>query len=315
MSITPGYKSKRRFLQMALKRPEDTKGSDYILNGATPSAIQTKGLSVEPWITETISRDLDDGKNGGQPIIHTGEMIKISGSVEITGSGSVNTPVAFAPVIAMGGYDSVTDVATEVSHNRVLNAANELDGCCYFHWEGMYHILLAGKATLTTSAKIGELAYLNFEMSGIYGGTVSGAIPAGDFSAYQMPVDVSQANTSFSLDGQLFNAVEFEMAQNNTIEYDEGTELKQIFIDDWAPEGKVIIEAPTLDTFDPFAVARSNVLLPYEFTHGTATANIFKQVSTGVQIISVAPGEYKGKQTWELGLREIRGNDSKLVTQ
>ena len=130
-----------------------------------------------------------------------------------------------------------------------------------------------------------------------------------------MPVDVSQANTSFSLDGQLFNAVEFEMAQNNTIEYDEGTEVKQIFIDDWAPEGKVIIESPTLDTFDPFAVARSNVLLPYEFTHGTATANIFKQVSTGVQIISVAPGEYKGKQTWELGLREIRGNDSKLVTQ
>ena len=91
--------------------------------------------------------------------------------------------------------------------------------------------------------------------------------------------------------------------------------MKQIFIDDWAPEGKVIIESPTLDTFDPFAVARSNVLLPYEFTHGTATANIFKQVSTGVQIISVAPGEYKGKQTWELGLREIRGNDSKLVTQ
>jgi hypothetical protein len=178
----------------------------------------------------------------------------------------------------------------------------------------MYHILLAGKCTTTVSAKIGELPYLNFEAQGIYGGTVDGAIPAGDFSAFVMPVPVSKANTSFSLDGDVYNMVEFEMAQNNAIEYDEGTELKQIFINDWAEEGKVIIEAPTLGTFDPFAVAQSNLAIPFELIHGTTAGNIVKQASTGVQIMSVAPGEYKGKKTWELGLRVIRGNDSVLTT-
>lgn len=315
MSITPGYKAKRVFMQVALKRVADTKGEDYIAAGATAVAMLTKGLKVEPWVTEQISRDLDDGLNGGQQVIHTGEMIKISGSVELAGSGTANTPVAYAPIIEMSGYDVNIATATEVSHNRILVASNEADGTIYFHWEGMYHILLAGKSTNTVSGKIGELAYLNFEAQGIYGGTVAGAIPTATFAAFTMPVPMSFENTSFSLDGDAYNMIEYEMAQNNAIEYDEGTELKQVFINDWAEEGKVIIEAPTLGTFDPFAVARTNTLVPIEFVHGLPAGNIVKQASPKAQILSIAPGEYKGKQTWELSLRVIRGNDTVLTTQ
>lgn len=314
MSITPGYKAKRKFMQVALKRVADTKGADYIAAGATAVGIQTKGLGTDPWITEQISRDLDDGRNGGQQVIHVGDMIKINGAIELAGSGAANTPVAYAPIIEMSGHDVKTTVATEVSYNRILTAANETDGTIYFFWEGMYHVLLAGKCSNTISAKIGDLGYLNFEAQGIYGGTLEGAIPASDFSAFVLPIPISQANTSFSLDGDVYNMIEYEMAQNNAIEYDEGTELKQIFINDWAEEGKVIIEAPTLGTFDPFAIARANALVPFEFIHGTVSGNIVKQASTGAQILTVKPGEYKGKQTWELGLRVVRGNDSVLTT-
>ena len=315
MSITPGYKSKRRVLQLALKRPADAPGIDYIAAGVTPLAMQTKGLTTTVWETEQISRDLDDGLNGGQQVIHFGEMIGISGSVEMTGSGSANTPAAWNALLQMSGYDVNTSVSTEVSHKRILQAANEVDGTLYFRWEGMYHILLAGKTTITTSAKIGEIGMLNFEAKGIYGGTVEGQIPSSDFSAFVQPKPISNTNTAFSLDGQTLNMIEFEMAQNNTIEYDEGTELKQIFIDDWAAEGKVIIEKPALSTFDPIAIARASALIPYAFTHGIAAGEIFEQTCSGAQILSVAPGEYKGKSTWQLGLREIRGHDSIITTR
>ncbi|WP_299072891.1 hypothetical protein [uncultured Paraglaciecola sp.] len=314
MSITPGYKSKARFMQVGIKRPADAKGIDYIAEGVTPLAIQTNGLTTTSWESEQISRDLDNGKNGAQPVIHTGEMISVSGAVEMAGSGSANTPAAWSPLMEMSGYDINTSTATEVSHNRILTAEDELDGTIYFRWQGMYHILLAGKVTLGTSAKIGEIGKINFEAKGVYGGTLEGAMPNGDFSAFVQPVQLSTANTSFSLDGQLLNMFEFEMAQNNAIEIDEGTELKQVFISDWAEEGKVIIEQPALSTFDPFAIARVNTLLPFEFTHGLTTGNIFKQSSTGVQIMSVDPGEHKGKATWELGLRVITGHDSIITT-
>ena len=70
-----------------------------------------------------------------------------------------------------------------------------------------------------------------------------------------------------------------------------------------------------LSTFDPFAIARTNTFMPYEFIHGLAAGNVFKQASAAVQIMNVKPGEYKGKATYELTLREIRGNDSIITTQ
>jgi len=315
MSITPGFKAKRRLLQMALKPTNLAKGVNYIAGGETPLAMQTKGLTVQPWQSEQISRDLDDGKSGAQQVVHFGEMITISGAVEMAGSGTANTAAPWAPLVEMSGYDVNKSVGTEVSHNRILAAADEADATMYFLWEGMYHILLAGKCSLSISGNVGELGMINFEAKGIYGGTVAGAIPTATFGAWIQPVPFSQQNTSFSLDGQLFNTIGYEMAQNNTIEYDEGTELKQIFIDDWAEEGKVIIEQPTLSTFDPFAIARSSALVPFEFTHGINAGNIFKQSAASSQILTVTPGVHKGKSTWELAIRVIRGSDSIITTR
>lgn len=314
MSITPGYKAKRRFMQTAIFTTGNTKGEDYIAAGNTPAAIQTKGLATDPWVTEQISRDLDDGLNGAQPVIHTGEMITISGSVEMTGAGAVNTAVPYSSLLVMSGLEIDLDTTDRVTYNRLTQAIHEKDGTCYFHWEGLYHKLIAGKASLSVSSKVGEIGYIGFEIKGVYAGTVSGLMPSADFSAFVLPEEFSKANTAFTLDGQALNAIEFEMAQNNAIELDEGTEKKQVFIDDWAEEGKVIIEQPELSTFDPFAIARTNTFVPYEFIQGTTAGNIFKMASTGVQIMSIKPGEHKGKATWELTLRVIRGNDSIITT-
>ncbi|GAB5378965.1 MAG: hypothetical protein Alis3KO_01000 [Aliiglaciecola sp.] len=310
MSITPGFKSKRRLLLSAIKRPADTKGTNYISAGAPAQAMLTKGLTVDPLVTEQISRDLDDGLNGGQPVIHVNEMINITAPIEVAGSGAANTPVAFASLLQMAGYDVDTTDPSEVSYNRILNAADELDGTNHFHWENMYHALLAGKCTLSIAGKIGELMYITAEIKGIYGDTVELAIPNGDFSAYTTPLHMSQANTQFTLDGQALNLYEFEESLNNTIEYDEGTEVKQIFIDDWSPEGRFLIEAPSLSTFDPFAILKANTQMPYTLTHGTAPGQIWDQRSDAIQLLSVKSGEYKGKQCWDLSYRVLRGSDT-----
>ena len=93
MSITPGFRANRKFILIALRRPEDTPNTDYIANGATPLAMQTKGLSVEALVTEQITRDLDDGQTGGEHVINVGAMIKIGGMIELAGSGAAGTPV------------------------------------------------------------------------------------------------------------------------------------------------------------------------------------------------------------------------------
>tara|TARA_B100002003_G_scaffold40147_1_gene35658 strand:+ start:1693 stop:2637 length:945 start_codon:yes stop_codon:yes gene_type:complete len=313
MSITPGYKDKRKFIMMALKRPEDTKGTDYIANGATPVAILTTGLTVDPYQSEQITRDLDDGNSGGQPVIQTGEKITITAPVEWAGSGTNVTPAAWSPLVQLAARDETVN-ASDVTHNRILNASNELDGTVYFYWEGMWHILLAGKASLTISGKIGEIPKISAEIQGIYGDTVEGTPPTPNFGAFQKPLPFSQANTTFTLDGQALNLYEYELADNNSIEHDEGTEVNQIYIDDWSEEGKFIIEAPALSTFDPFALIRAASVMPFEITHGIAAGEIVKQASTGIQLLTIQPSPQKGKQCWDIGFRVIRGNDSVLTT-
>jgi len=313
MSITPGYKDNRKFIMMALKRPEDAKGTDYIANGATPVAILTTGLAVNPYQSEQITRDLDDGQSGGQPVIQTGERISITAPIEWAGSGTATTPAAWSALIQLAARDETVN-ASDVTHSRILNASAELDGAIYFYWEGMYHILLAGKASLSNAGTMGQIPKISAEVQGIYGGTLDGAPPTPSFAAFQKPLPFSKANTTFTLDGQALNLYEYELADNNSIEHDEGTEVNQIYIDDWSEEGKFIIEAPALSTFDPFALIRAASVMPFEITHGIAAGEIVKQASTGIQLLTIQPSPQKGKQCWDISFRVIRGNDSVLTT-
>lgn len=314
MSITPGFKHKRRLLRMALKRPADNYGVDYIAAGATVIPMLTKGVSVNPWQTEQISRDLDDGKSGGQPVIHTGEMISISGALEMAGSGTANTAPPWSAMVQICGFGQ-NATGSQVDYERILQASNELDGTLYFEWEGMTHKMLAARGSLGVTGKIGELGYLNFECKGVYGGTVTSSITNASFSAWQTPREWSTANTEFTLDGTPYNLIEFECNTNNEVELDEGTALKRMFINDWNEETKFVIEAPELGTFDPFAVARQNVLMPWQLTHGLTAGHIYQQASTGMQLLSIEPGEHKGKLTWQLTGRNVRGHDSVITTK
>lgn len=315
MSITPGFKEKKKFIMLALRRDSDVLGTDYIAAGATPKAILTSGLGVKPLETEQISRDLDDGKNGGQPVIHTNEMISITAPFELAGSGTASSPTAWSSLVQLSGKDENAEVANEVSYNRIQNATEELDGTIYFWWQGMYHILLAGKASIAYAGKINERFMGTAEIKGVYGGTLEGTPPEPDFSDFSDPLPMSNSNTSFLLDSQALNLYEYELNGNEDVQYDEGTERKQIFINDWNEEGKWIIETPTLSTFDPFALQLSGVTIPFELNHGSKSGETIVQKSTGVQILTVNSAEVKGKQCWDISYRVIRGNDSQLVSR
>jgi hypothetical protein len=314
MSITPGFRANRKFILIALRRPEDTPNTDYIANGATPLAMQTKGLSVEALVTEQITRDLDDGQTGGEHVINVGAMIKIGGMIELAGSGAAGTPVPYHPVIEMGGFSNNVS-ATEVTHQRILEASQEQDGCVYFHWQGEYHILLGGKSTWMVKGKVNELPYVEYELMGIYGGTIEGAPPVPNFGAFQLPAEFGQARTSLSLGGQTLNCISYEMSLNNTVEYTRGTELEEMYIDKWDEKGKFEIEKPSLSTFDPFALKLENVLTSYAFTHGVDAGEVFEMGSSdGLQVLDIQHGQYKGKSTYILDVGVIKGRDSSLRT-
>lgn len=308
MSISPGYRFKRKLLRLAVQPNGQPRGVDHIANGAVPLAMQTKGLTVTPYESETVTRDLDDGLNGHQPVIHVNEMMSLSGGIEITASSEAATPVPWAGFFEMAGYG--INVDESVSYSRILNASDEKDGTLYFNWDGIEHRLIGARVNLTYTGKINELLYFNFEAKGLYGGTVEQVRPTADFSAFLQPLPMNNANDTLLIDGQALNCFGVEENLGNTIERDEGTESLAMFIDDWATEGKFMIEAATLSTFDPFAIVRSNAIIPYQFIHGPQGGRQFIAESSGIQLMPPTPAEYKGKLAWDLPYRVIRGHET-----
>lgn len=308
MSISPGYRFKRKLLRLAVQPNGQPRGVDHIANGATPIAMQTKGLTVTPYESETVTRDLDDGLNGHQPVIHVNEMMTISGSVEVTAAALATQPVPYSAIFEMAGY--AVNVDDDVSYTRILDASSEKDGTLYFNWDGIEHRLIGARMNLTFAGKINELMYFNFEAKGLYGGTIEQVRPTANFSAFLQPLPMNNVNNTLTLDGQALNCFSFEENLGNTIERDEGTESLAMFIDDWATEGTFMIEAATLGTFDPFAIVRSNAIIPYEFAHGPSGGRQFIAQSTGIQLMPPSPAEYKGKLAWDLPYRVIRGHET-----
>lgn len=307
------FKFKRKVLCVALKRAEDDKGIDYIAAGATALAMLTKNGQVE--ITdETIERELDGLTLGHDPAMLVGAQFKFTGSIEIQGSGTATTAVAYSALLQAAGRDEdTTTVATEVSYN-VIEDNTELDATAYFEIDGHLYSGLGCRATFKTSIKVGELPYLDFELTGVFGDLIDGNVPNSIFTAFKKPIKVSKTNTSFTLDGTARALVEYECNQGNSLELLETTESESVEITDIKSDGKFVVEAPALSEFDPNAMAESEVQVPYAITHGIAAGSIYQEEAELIQILRPKAVELKGGiRGWEIPFRIIGTN--KIVTK
>ena len=307
------FKFKRKVLCLALKREEDDAGIDYIAAGATAPAMLTKNGQVEI-NDETLERELDGETLGHDPAMIVGAQFKFTGSIEIQGSGTATTAVAYSPLLQMAGRDEdKTTVATEVSYNSITDNT-EIDGTCYFEIDGHLYSGLGCRATFKTTIKMGELPYLDFEVTGVFGDLIDGSVPNSVFTAFKKPTKVSKANTSFTLDGSQIALVEYELTQGNTLELLETTETESVEITDIKSDGKFVVESPALSDFDPNAIAEAETLIPYSITHGTVAGSIYQEEAAQIQLLRPKAVELKGGlRGWEIPFRVIGTN--KIITK
>ncbi|MRJ40827.1 MULTISPECIES: hypothetical protein [Idiomarina] len=297
-------RTKKKLLLAAINSGAEAYGIDLISANGPGIAIQTNGLEITPLEGEELERELDDGKNGNKQMMMVGMHVKMTGNVELTGSGAATTPVPFAPIMQVAGFSATPDVA-KVAYSR-LTDNSEPDGTFYFHQDGAIHKLLGARGTIGTSLKVGEIPRMSFEITGLYGGVVAGGIPAADFSAWQTPEKVGHDKTTFKLDGVEYKMYEFEHNENNEVAYDENTVEERIYLTDWKPDGQFVIEAPDVSEFDPFPIARANTLMSMDVIHGTAAGKIFELSTAKIQLGKPTYTDREGKVCYTLPFRVIQ---------
>lgn len=283
----------RRFYRKlaALAKIEATYGIDAGPTGAA-NAIQMSDVSVMPLEGEQVSRDLMLPYFGDQGFVIAGTFARVEGSVEIAGAGVAGTVPGYGPLLRACGLAELISAGTKVEYVPV-SAAQEA-ASIYMNLDGVNHVLLGARGTVSLSIAPKQIPRYRFTMTGLLGPVADAALPAAVLSGFQKPLVSSKANTSFSLHGLAAVMESFSLDLGNQVEPRMLVGSESIEIVDRKVKGTTVIEAVAIAVKDWFSIARASTVGELALQHGKAAGNIVEIAAAAVQIGQPTYGNTQG---------------------
>lgn len=297
-------KTKKRLLLAALAGAAGVYGEDHIIDNAiTPVAIQTMGLEITPIEATEVDREFDNGRPGNNKFLVVGQHCKLTFSVELTGGSDAVTPANYAMLLQACGFSETVDL-TDVSYARIVDDPVK-DITLHAYIDGVNHKVVGARGTYKYLGKVGEVAKIEFEFTGLFGGLAGAAMPTADFSGWQQPAVFGSKHTTFTLDGSELELFDFELDGKNEVIYTEGTRSEKVHITDWKPDGKIVFEAPAHGDLDPTSIYIAGATMPMSLVHGTAAGNIVTIATTAIQLGKPTYADKDGVLTFDCPFRVI----------
>lgn len=254
-----------------LLKAESSYGTDPTPTGSA-NAVLVRDLTIEPVVSDEVSRDLIRGYLGNQEVLLANQRVNVNFDVEMTGSGTAGTaPKWSAAMLACG-----TAVTTTSSANTYAPVSSSFGSCSiYYNTDGVNHKITGARGTFSINCEVGQIPTISFSMTGIYNAPTDTALPSTTYSNQASPLIFKNGSTSaFSIFGfsGVLQSWTFEM--NNTVGYRElvgGT--KEVIITDRSPGGTAVVEAPALSAHNFFTDATGTATGTNTWLHGTTAGN------------------------------------------
>lgn len=301
--------------KILLAKIETVYGTDSVPTGAA-NAIVTKDLEISPMEGDLVNRDVDRPTLGNDLSIHVGTHVMATFKVEMAGSGVVDTPVAYGPLLRACGRAETANAAVSVDYDLI--SGSEESVTIHMHFDGQRHAMVGCRGDVGITIDPKGIPYWNFSITGLWVDPSAVADPVPDFTAFQIPLAVTNDNTpTFTLYGNAFNLLGLNLNQANQVVYRNVVGEESVQITDRAPAGNVTIEAPPLGTWNAFTVAKANATGALSVIHGTVAGNIIEHACPTVQITNPRYGESDGIRTLQMDLAMIpssAGDDEWVIT-
>lgn len=285
--------ARRFFRKMAtLAKIEATYGVDAVPTGAL-NAIQMNDVTVEPMAGEEVSRDLYLPWLGNQGVELVGSYGKIEGSVELAGSGTAGTAPAYGPLLRACALSETIVALTSVDYQPV--SAGFEAATLYFNLDGVLHVLLGARGSVSLTLAPKQIPRLRFSLSGLLGPITDVALPAVTLTAFKRPLIVSKVNTPVhTLHGAAIVAesIAFDLANQVEPRFLIGDESVEIV--DRKSTGTAVIEAGSVASKDWFGIARARTRGTLLVTHGLVAGNIIDISAPAVEIGRPSYGQTQG---------------------
>jgi hypothetical protein len=275
------------------------------VGGSTTSIKLAAGASAVDGAYNGATIGITAGTNNGtaREIISYNGTTKIAtvskawaGAPDATSQYSIGAMAQYAPTSAFGASTSLS---------------------LYFNLDGVRHILLGARGTVSIDLSAKALPVLKFSFTGLLGTISDSALPSVSFSGFQAPQTVSTANTTdLNLQGYtaaILEKLTFDVA--NSVVYRQLVGAESVLITNRKPVGSATIEAVTVATQDWWTSAKNAATGVFGIKHGLTAGNIISVVSPSMQITAPKYADSDGIAMLEFGMQfmPINGNDELII--
>jgi len=304
--------------KVVLAKLEATYGVDPAPTGAA-NAIELKNVAFNPMEGSSETRDFERAYLGGQSEIPVGLYSKLSGEVELVGSGTAGTAPAWAPIMRALGMAEVIVAATSVTYNPISSGMDSV--AIYFWIGGTRHVMLGCRGTGSIEINAQKIPVLKFTLTGTFAVPTELAVPVTDYTAFKAALVATTTNTPvFTVDGVSMVLSAFAFDLGNDVQQRLLINRETIIIVDRNEAISAKVEAVPLDVLDPFTMANDpNKRLAVNITHGTAAGLTTAIAAPNCQMARLSGYENSQKiLEWPLKMKPLpnsgAGNDQFTVT-
>ena len=258
--------------RLILAKIETTYGTDSTPTGSS-NAILVRNLEIQPLLAETVNRELVRPFLGQSDQLLSQTRVEVTFEVELAGSGTAGTAPAYGPVLRSCGLSET--LVTSTSATYAPESSGFESSTIYYHQDGIRHKVTGCRGTFEVNCEVGQIPFISFTMTGIYNAPSDETLPTPTYANQATPLIFKEGNTvsfsAFSYAGCLMS-YNFNIA-NDVIYRELVGCTKEILITNRAPNGTVVIEAPTIADKDFFAIATGTSTGSITFQHGTTAGN------------------------------------------
>jgi hypothetical protein len=295
---------------------ESTYGVDATPTGS--DAILVSEPTITPLAGNTVERNNARPYLGGFQQIHVGTHVMMQFSVELAGNPTEDTAPKWGNLLEGCAFVETINTGTDIDYDPTSAAASMESLTFYFFRDGQKHAMTGARGTFTLNYPKNDLPRFTFSFTGIWVDPASVADPTPDFSGWQTPIEVSNANTpTVSLHGQDIILESLNIDCGNTVVHHDRPNEEAVKITDRAMTGSIVFQAPTLTTYNYFTTVKANTLGALSIQHGTADGNKVTAGGPQVQILQPTYSDVDGETMISANLSIIptsSGDDDFQIT-
>jgi hypothetical protein len=303
-----------------LFKKEAVYGTDAVPTAAANAAL-TRNLQVKPLAVDRIERNLDLPARGARKSAPSNKRQEISYELELAGSGTAGTAPAWMEHLEVCGMEAPVLAAAVDAKQKFAAIGAPLSSATVHTYRGANQRRRgrgARGAITAINFTAGQYPYIAISLVALLGAVPfdQTALVAPDFTRWKEPLEVSTANTTFTLDGYAAVMRSFVLQDDAEVVLRNLVGANYVLRGNYALKGKITIETPDHNTKDYLARLSSGALVATQLIHGVGAGNIIQIDAPALQIVDIADSEENDVAMYEIDvlLTITVGQDDILIT-